>query len=113
MGGGGRGGASGSGGRGGPRARRPLPPRRSPHPPTTATAPVLSDPPLPPPPRAQGEGARLLQVARSVPGVLCTLVGHKRPEHIEQNVRLSEREPLTDVEFIVVMGALNRASNKE
>lgn len=40
--------------------------------------------------RLQGTGPRLLQLARSTPGLLATLVGHKSPANVEANGALSK-----------------------
>lgn len=42
----------------------------------------------------RGEGSKLLQLARSVPGVLCTLIGQKRPENVAANRQLNVIDPL-------------------
>ncbi len=38
----------------------------------------------------QGEGAQLLQLARSTPYVICALVGHKTPAHVDENLALTQ-----------------------
>ena len=38
----------------------------------------------------EGDGAKLLQLARSTPFVTCTLVGHKTPENVERNLNVSQ-----------------------
>lgn len=40
-----------------------------------------------------------LQFVRSNPGVLAPLVGHKTPEHVEQNLKVASRPPLMLAEF--------------
>ena len=43
----------------------------------------------------QGEGAQLLQLARSTPYVICALVGHKTPAHVDENLVLTQvRNPI-------------------
>lgn len=39
--------------------------------------------------------ARLLQLARSTPMVLSSLVGHKTPEHVTANLQVGKVEPLS------------------
>ena len=39
---------------------------------------------------AKGDGAKLLQLARSTPYVICTLVGHKTSERVFLNLDLSQ-----------------------
>ncbi len=51
-----------------------------------------------------GTAPRLLQLARSCPGVLCSLVGHKAPAHVQANLALSNRRPLTPQEFQAAVG---------
>ena len=36
------------------------------------------------------DGARLLQLARSTPYVICALVGHKSSAHVDENLALSQ-----------------------
>jgi aryl-alcohol dehydrogenase-like predicted oxidoreductase len=40
-----------------------------------------------------------LQFARSTPGVLAPLVGHKKPEHVAQNLKVGSVPPLSQQEF--------------
>jgi aryl-alcohol dehydrogenase-like predicted oxidoreductase len=40
-----------------------------------------------------------LQFARSTPGILSPLVGHKNPRHVEENVAIALSKPLTPQEF--------------
>ncbi|KAL4440685.1 hypothetical protein ABPG77_000394 [Micractinium sp. CCAP 211/92] len=47
----------------------------------------------------EGTGPRLLQLARSTPGLLATLVGHKTPANVEANGALSKVAPLSEAEF--------------
>lgn len=48
--------------------------------------------------------AKIVQVIRSSPSVIAPLIGHKKPEHVEQNLRLANVPPLQKKEF-------NRAIN--
>ena len=41
----------------------------------------------------KGDGAKLLQLARSTPYVACTLVGHKTSENVNLNLDLSQVIP--------------------
>lgn len=42
---------------------------------------------------------KLLQVIRSSPSVVAPLVGHKTKEHVEENLKVTERPPLTPSEL--------------
>ena len=53
-----------------------------------------------------GAAPRLLQIARSTPGVICSLVGHKTQEHVLANIALSNTQPLTQPELAAVMSAV-------
>ena len=52
--------------------------------------------------------AKLLQLARSTPGVMAALVGHKTREHVESNVKVSFTSALTDEEFRVVQAKITK-----
>ena len=54
----------------------------------------------------QGTAPKLLQVARSTPGLIASLVGHKSKQHVLANVMLSNIQPLTEQEFYSVAAAL-------
>lgn len=56
--------------------------------------------------RVEGAAPRLLQFARSTPGLLTALVGHKAPEHVRQNCALSKEPPLSEAEFRAAAAAL-------
>jgi len=43
--------------------------------------------------------AKLVQVIRSSPSVIAPLIGHKKPEHVEQNLMVANIPPLNDIEF--------------
>ena len=43
--------------------------------------------------------AKLVQVIRSSPSVIAPLIGYKKPQHVEQNLRISNVPPLNDKEF--------------
>jgi aryl-alcohol dehydrogenase-like predicted oxidoreductase len=49
---------------------------------------------------------RLLQLARSSPGLLTALVGHKAPKHVRQNGDLAQVPPLDDAAFQAALKAL-------
>lgn len=49
---------------------------------------------------------RLLQLARSSPGLLTALVGHKAPKHVRQNGDLAQVPPLDDAAFQAAFKAL-------
>ncbi|DBB14762.1 TPA: hypothetical protein ACH3X3_004374 [Trebouxia sp. C0006] len=54
----------------------------------------------------KGMGPKLIQIARSTPGIVATLVGHKSKPHVLANVALSNIQPLTPQQFNLVMAAL-------
>ena len=43
--------------------------------------------------------ANILQVIRSTPSVIAPLIGQKKPEHVEQNLRLANVPPMQIEEF--------------
>jgi aryl-alcohol dehydrogenase-like predicted oxidoreductase len=43
--------------------------------------------------------AKLIQIIRSSPSVIAPLIGQKKPEHVEQNLKISNIQPLNDKEF--------------
>ena len=43
--------------------------------------------------------AKLVQIIRSSPSVIAPLIGYKKPQHIEQNLKISNVPPLSDKEF--------------
>jgi aryl-alcohol dehydrogenase-like predicted oxidoreductase len=43
--------------------------------------------------------AKLVQVIRSSPSVIAPLIGYKKPEHVEQNLRIANIPPLNESEF--------------
>ena len=53
-----------------------------------------------------GMGPKLVQIARSTPGLVATLVGHKSKQHVLENLALSNIQPLTPQQFQSVMGSL-------
>jgi aryl-alcohol dehydrogenase-like predicted oxidoreductase len=50
--------------------------------------------------------AKLVQVIRSSPSVIAPLIGYKKPEHMEQDLRIANVPPLNDSEFKEVVGTL-------
>lgn len=54
----------------------------------------------------EGTAPRLLQLARSTPGLLAALVGHKAPAHVEQNCALARVPPLSEPELRAAAAAL-------
>jgi aryl-alcohol dehydrogenase-like predicted oxidoreductase len=50
--------------------------------------------------------AKLVQVIRSSPSVIAPLIGYKKPEHLEQDLRIANLPPLNDREFKEVVGTL-------
>ena len=43
--------------------------------------------------------AKIVQVIRSTPSVIAPLIGQKKPEHVEQNLRLANVPPMQIEEF--------------
>jgi aryl-alcohol dehydrogenase-like predicted oxidoreductase len=43
--------------------------------------------------------AKLIQIIRSSPSVIAPLIGYKKPEHVEQNLKIANIQPLNDKEF--------------
>jgi aryl-alcohol dehydrogenase-like predicted oxidoreductase len=43
--------------------------------------------------------AKLVQIIRSSPSVIAPLIGYKKPEHIEQNLKVAKIPPLNEQEF--------------
>ena len=50
--------------------------------------------------------AKLVQIIRSSPSVIAPLIGYKKPEHIEQNLKIANVPPLNDEEFRNAVKAL-------
>jgi aryl-alcohol dehydrogenase-like predicted oxidoreductase len=50
--------------------------------------------------------AKLIQIIRSSPSVIAPLIGHKKPEHVEQNLKIANIPPLNDTEFKEVVQEL-------
>lgn len=48
----------------------------------------------------KGDGAKLLQLARSTPFVTCTLVGHKTLGNVERNLDLSQVPLVLWLQFV-------------
>ncbi|MDQ6723208.1 MAG: aldo/keto reductase [Thermoproteota archaeon] len=49
---------------------------------------------------------KLVQIIRSSPSVIAPLIGHKKPEHVEQNLKIANVPPLNDKEFREVVQTL-------
>ena len=43
--------------------------------------------------------AKLLQIIRSSPSVIAPLIGQKKPEHIEQNLKISDIPPMNEAQY--------------
>jgi aryl-alcohol dehydrogenase-like predicted oxidoreductase len=54
--------------------------------------------------------AKLVQVIRSSPSVIAPLIGHKKPEHVEQNLMVANIPPLNDIEFRKAVQVLLKGS---
>ncbi len=50
--------------------------------------------------------AKLVQVIRSSPSIIAPLIGYKKPEHVEQNLKIANVPPLDNKEFKEVIGTL-------
>jgi aryl-alcohol dehydrogenase-like predicted oxidoreductase len=55
--------------------------------------------------------AKLVQVIRSSPSVIAPLIGHKKPEHVEQNLMVANIPPLSDIEFKKAVGVLLKGNS--
>ncbi len=49
---------------------------------------------------------KLIQVIRSSPSVIAPLIGYKKPQHVEQNLKIANIPPLNDEEFKEVIHSL-------
>jgi aryl-alcohol dehydrogenase-like predicted oxidoreductase len=54
----------------------------------------------------EGAGTKLLQIARSVPGVLSVMVGHKTPGNVDKNLALTKVAPLPEAELFKIIEKL-------
>ena len=54
--------------------------------------------------------AKLVQVIRSSPSVTAPLIGYKKPEHVEQNLKIANVPPLSDSEFRDVVRTLMKGN---
>lgn len=50
-------------------------------------------------PGAKGSVSKLLQLVRSSPSVIAPLIGQKRSEHVQENLKVADVPPLTKSEF--------------
>jgi aryl-alcohol dehydrogenase-like predicted oxidoreductase len=55
--------------------------------------------------------SKLLQIVRSSPSVIAPLVGHKEPNHVEQNLKISSISPLNSKEYKEAVEILLRGSS--
>jgi aryl-alcohol dehydrogenase-like predicted oxidoreductase len=55
--------------------------------------------------------AKLVQVIRSSPSVIAPLIGYKKPQHIEQDLKISNIPPLNDEEFKNVIDTLIKGNS--
>lgn len=55
--------------------------------------------------------AKLVQVIRSSPSVIASLIGYKKPQHIEQDLKISNIPPLNDEEFKNVIDILIKGNS--
>ena len=42
---------------------------------------------------------KLIQIIRSTPAVISPLIGQKKPEHVQQNIKIANIPPLTNLEY--------------
>jgi aryl-alcohol dehydrogenase-like predicted oxidoreductase len=49
------------------------------------------------------EVAKLVQIVRSSPSVIAPLLGYKKPEHIQHNLKIANIPPLSESEFSIVI----------
>jgi aryl-alcohol dehydrogenase-like predicted oxidoreductase len=56
--------------------------------------------------------AKLVQVIRSSPSVIAPLIGYKKPEHVEQNLKIANVPPLNDKEFKDTVKILFKGNSK-
>ena len=54
---------------------------------------------------------KLVQVIRSSPSVIASLIGYKKPQHIEQNLKIANIPPLNDEEFKKVIHTLLKGNS--
>jgi aryl-alcohol dehydrogenase-like predicted oxidoreductase len=52
--------------------------------------------------------AKLIQIIRSTPAVIAPLIGQKRTEHVEENLKIAKTPPLSNEEFKQAMNVLTR-----
>ena len=43
--------------------------------------------------------AKLIQIIRSSPSVIAPLIGQKKPEHVEQNLKISDVPPMNEEQY--------------
>ncbi len=55
--------------------------------------------------------AKLVQVIRSSPSVIAPLIGYKKPQHVEQNLKIANIPPLNDEEFKEVIHSLLKGNS--
>jgi aryl-alcohol dehydrogenase-like predicted oxidoreductase len=55
--------------------------------------------------------AKLIQVIRSSPSVIAPLIGYKKPQHVEQNLKIANIPPLNDEEFKEVIHSLLKGNS--
>jgi aryl-alcohol dehydrogenase-like predicted oxidoreductase len=55
--------------------------------------------------------AKLIQVIRSSPSVIAPLIGYKKPQHVEQNLKIANITPLNDEEFKEVIHSLLKGNS--
>ncbi|MGC2425793.1 MAG: aldo/keto reductase [Nitrososphaeraceae archaeon] len=55
--------------------------------------------------------AKLIQVIRSSPSVIAPLIGYKKPQHVEQNLKIANIPPLNDEEFKEVIYSLLKGNS--
>ncbi len=55
--------------------------------------------------------AKLVQIIRSSPSVIAPLIGYKKPEHVEQNLKIANVPPLNEKEFKDIVNILLKGNS--
>ena len=55
--------------------------------------------------------AKVVQIIRSTPNLIAPLIGHKKPEHVKENIKIAQVSPLTGDEFKAAVEILFRNQN--
>lgn len=55
--------------------------------------------------------AKVVQIIRSTPNLIAPLIGHKKPQHVKENIKIAQVSPLTGDEFKAAVEILFRNQN--